>query len=102
MVKHMIIWKLKDELSDKKETAQQIKIALEGLVGKIDGLLSMSILTEGFPCSAGDIMMDSAFESLSALEAYQAHPLHQEIANGLVRPAVSQRLSFDYDTANEG
>ena len=102
MVKHMIIWKLKDELTDKAATALAIKTALEGLVGKIDGLQSMSILTEGFPCSAGDIMMDSTFESLTALEAYQTHPLHQEIANGLVRPAVSQRLSFDYDTANEG
>ena len=93
----MIIWKLKDELCNKAATAQEIKVALEGLVGKIEGLTSMSILTEGFPCSAGDIMMDSAFESLAALEAYQAHPLHVEIANGLVRPSVSQRLSFDYE-----
>ena len=91
MVKHMIIWKMNDGIADK--TA----VALEGLVGKIDGLLSMSILTECYPCSAGDVMMDSSFESLAALEAYQKHPLHVEIANGLVRPAMSQRLSFDYE-----
>ena len=49
-------------------------------------------------CSAGDVMMDSAFVDLAALEAYQSHPLHQEIANGLVRPVMAQRLSFDYET----
>ena len=97
MVKHMIIWKLKDELADKAATANEIKAALEGLVGKIDGLLEMHILTERFPCSAGDVMMDSAFTDYEALEFYQKHPLHQEIANGLVRPAAAQRLSFDYE-----
>lgn len=97
MVKHMIIWKMKDEIADKAATALEIKTALEGLVGKIDGLLSMSILTDCYPCSAGNVMMDSSFESLAALEAYQKHPLHVEIANGLVRPAMCQRLSFDYE-----
>ena len=43
-------------------------------------------------------MMDSTLVSKEALEAYQAHPAHQAVANNLVRPAVSQRLSFDYET----
>ena len=97
MVKHMIIWKLKDELADKAQTATEIKTALEDLVGKIDGLQEMHILIDRFPCSAGDVMMDSSFTDYAALEAYQQHPLHQAIANGLVRPAVAQRLSFDYE-----
>ena len=70
MVKHMIIWKLKDEIADKKARAQEIKIALEGLVGKIEGLLEMHILTEGFACSSGDLMMDSAFTDEAALAAF--------------------------------
>ena len=47
MVKHMIIWTLKEEI-DKEAVKAEIKRDLEGLVGKIDGLLSMKILTEGF------------------------------------------------------
>lgn len=96
MVKHMIIWKLKEEINQEAVKAA-IKEELEGLVGKIDGLLEMHIHTEGYPCSAGDILMDSAFESKEALDAYQAHPDHQAIANNLVRPNVSSRLSFDYE-----
>ena len=97
MVKHMIIWKFKEEISDKPKRASEIKAALEGLVGKIDGLLSMNILTEGLGSSSGDLMMDSTFQSREALAAYQAHPDHKAVATGLVRPSVEARLSFDYE-----
>ena len=97
MVKHMIIWKMKDEVADKAASAAEIKAALEGLVGRIDGLLEMHILTECYPCSAGDVMMDSAFADLAALQAYQKHPLHVAVADGLVRPLMQARLSFDYE-----
>ena len=97
MVKHMIIWHLREGLADPAATARAIKEALEGLVGKIDGLLEMHILTERMECSSGDIMMDSTFASAEALAAYQKHPLHQAVANGTVRPSVDNRLSFDYE-----
>ena len=98
MVKHMIVWKFKDELANKEERAKEIKVALEDLVGKIEGLLEMHILIEGLPSSSGDLMMDSSFESADALAAYQKHPLHVEVADGLVRPSMASRLSFDYET----
>lgn len=97
MVKHMIVWKLKDDIENKEATALNIKSALEGLVGKIDGLTKMEIIIDKLPSSSGDIMMDSEFENNDALVAYQQHPLHVEIANGIVRPSVSARLSLDYE-----
>ncbi len=96
MVKHMIIWKLKSEF-DNAERKAEIKEKLEGLVGKIDGLISMNILTEGFDSSSGSLMMDSTFESNEALKAYQQNPLHKDIAVNLVRPSIENRLSFDYN-----
>ncbi len=97
MVKHMIIWKFKDEVESKEARAAAIKKALEGLVGKIEGLISMHIQTESLPSSSGDLMMDSSFENAEALAAYAKHPLHVEIADGLVRPFMAQRLSLDYE-----
>ena len=97
MVKHMIIWKVKEELDEKKTRVAAVKEALEGLVGQIDGLLEMHILTEGLSSSSGDVMMDSVFADANALAAYQTHPLHVQVANGLVRPIMEQRLSFDYE-----
>jgi len=97
MVKHMIVWKFKDELENKAACAKEIKEALEGLVGKIEGLTEMHILTEGMSSSSGDLMMDSTFASAEALAAYQKHPLHVAIADGLVRPSMASRLSYDYE-----
>lgn len=95
MVKHYIIWKLKESIADKRESALEIKQALEGLNGKIDGLVDMKILVDNLPSSSGDVMMDSTFESREALVNYQKHPLHVSVADGIVRPSVDVRLSFD-------
>ena len=96
MVKHMIVWKLKEGVENPEAKKQEIKEALEGLVGKIDGLLEMKIHINGMDSSTGDLLMDSTFESAEALAFYQTHPEHVAIASGLVRPAVEQRLSFDH------
>lgn len=40
MIKHVILWQLKDELGkeEKQKVAQDIKESLEALVGKVPGL----------------------------------------------------------------
>ena len=67
MVKHVVVWKFQDGDFDKICRAQEIKTALEGLVGKIDGLKGMYIYTDALASSSGDLMMDSTFESVDAL-----------------------------------
>lgn len=96
MVKHMIVWNLKDDI-DKAAIKAEIKQQLEALVGKIDGLVEMNIIIEGLPSSSGDLMMDSTFESADALKAYAVHPLHVAIADGIVRPNTANRASYDYE-----
>ena len=97
MVKHMIIWKIKDECENKELVKENVKRELEALTGKIEGLIEMHIITNGLSSSAGDLMMDSLFESESALLAYREHPLHIAVADGEVRPFVDARLAFDYE-----
>lgn len=97
MIKHVIIWKLKESVENKEETMKSIKSALEGLTGKIEGLEKMLVLTDKLPSSSGDLMMDSLFTDDEVLKNYQKNPLHLEVANGLVRPNVEIRLSFDFE-----
>jgi len=96
MVKHMIVWSLKDDI-DKAAVKAEIKKQLEDLVGKIDGLIEMKIEIDGLPSSKGDLFMDSTFESVEALNAYAVHPLHVAIADGIVRPNTASRASYDYE-----
>ena len=98
MVKHMIIWRLKDEYSDmeKAEHAARIKSELEALDGVIDGLVSIAVYNAPLSSSSGDIMLDSTFESVDALAGYQVHPAHVKAAT-FVRSVVEQRLCMDFE-----
>ena len=70
---------------------------LEALNGKIDGLLSIKVVTDALASSNADMMLDSCFESAEALAGYQVHPLHKAAANGYVRPFVEVRLCLDFE-----
>lgn len=98
MVKHIIVWSLKDEYSDseKTEIKKGIKDGLEGLKGKVPGIIDITVQTEGLDSSSGDLMLDSTFESVEALNGYTVHPAHVEVATTKVRPFVKIRSSFDY------
>ena len=96
MVKHIIIWKLKPEFDTDARKAE-IKAALKGLVGKIEGLISMNILTEGFESSSGSLMMDSTFESEEALKAYQAHPYHCDVVKTHMHAVRSASVAVDFE-----
>lgn len=98
MVKHIIVWTLKDEYSDseKADIKKGIKEGLEGLKDKVPGIIDITVYTEGLESSSGDLMLDSTFESVEALNGYSVHPAHVEVATTKVRPFVKIRSSFDY------
>ena len=97
MVKHIILWKLKDSLSDneKAEARAEAKRRLEALNGKIDGMIDLRVITDRLPSSTADMMLDSTFETAEALAGYQVNPLHVEAAT-YVRSVVDARLCLDF------
>lgn len=99
MVKHVILWKLKEELSaqEKAERAAKIKEMLEGLVGKVPGLVSVKVVTNGLASSNADVMLDSVLESEEALKGYAVHPEHVAVADTYVRPYTQVRMCMDYE-----
>ncbi len=96
MVKHIILWKLRPDVADPNAAKSEAKSRLESLVGKIPGLISLTVQTNGLPTSTADMMLDSAFTDAAALEGYQKHPLHLEAA-GFVRSVVDVRLCLDFE-----
>lgn len=99
MVKHVILWNLKDELSDseKRKVAQGIKDGLEGLMGQIPGMTEIKVNIDGLPSSNADVMLDSTFETEDALKAYSTHPAHVAVADSKVRPYTKSRVCMDYE-----
>jgi len=101
MVRHVILWQLKDELSiEEKETVKAgIKEGLEGLVGKVSGLKEVHVYTQGLASSNADVMLDSVLESEEALKGYAVHPEHVAVADGKVRPYTKSRTCLDFEIA---
>ncbi len=99
MVKHIILWNLRDEFcpEEKEKIKLGIKEGLEGLQDKIEGLLDIKVNVTGLASSTADLMLDSTFESEEALKFYASHPLHQEVADTKVRPFTKQRSCLDYE-----
>ena len=100
MVKHIILWKLRSELSadEKREKALAIKQGLEGLKGQIPGLTDIHVQIDGrLETSTADILLDSTLESFDALKNYAVHPAHLAVANGVVRPNTESRTCLDYE-----
>ena len=99
MVKHIILWTLKEMSEDEKNRVKaDIKAGLEGLAGEIPGLLDIKVVTEGrLETSNADLMLDSSFESFEALKNYAVHPAHVKVADEKVRPFTASRSCLDFE-----
>lgn len=97
MVKHVIIWQLKDELQNKEKVLSDAKINLEGLKGKIEGLVDIKLNIDPLNSSNADTMLDSTFVSEDALKGYQTHPDHVYVADNFIRPFTKARLCLDFE-----
>ena len=78
MVKHIILWQLKDELSAAEKA--EIKANINGL-----------------PSSNADLMLDTTFTDAAALKGYSTHPAHVAVADGKVRPYTKTRVCLDFE-----
>lgn len=96
MVKHIILWKLKDEYNT-DEIKQNMKTGLEALVGVVPGLIEMKIEIEPLPKSNADVLLYSVLESAEALQGYAIHPAHVKAADTLVRPFTASRMCMDFE-----
>ena len=99
MVKHIILWTLKEMSQEEKAVVKAgIKEGLESLAGKIPGLLEIKVIADGrLESSTADLMLDSTFESFDALKAYSKHPEHVKVADEKVRPFTVSRSCLDYE-----
>ncbi len=95
MVKHIILWSLKEEFNT-EEIKKGMKTSLESLEGIIPGLLKMKIETEPLPSSNSDVMLYSEFENEQALKDYAVHPEHVRVADTNVRPFTKTRTVIDF------
>jgi len=101
MVKHVILWQLKDELSDseKAEVKAGIKEGLEALKGKIPGLIDIKVEIDPLSTSNADVMLDCSLDDEESLKGYAVHPEHVAVADNKVRPYTKTRVCMDFEVS---
>ncbi len=95
MVKHIILWTLKEECNA-ATVKEEMKAALEGLVGVVPGLLKLEVEIAPLASSNADVMLYSELTDEEALKGYATHPAHVEVADTKVRPFTATRTCIDF------
>lgn len=95
MVKHIILWTLKDDYSEDEKSAIKTGIK-EGLAGKIPGMTDIKVNINGLPGSSADLMLDATFTDEASLKAYSVNPAHVAVADSKVRPFTKIRSCLDF------
>lgn len=92
---HVVLFKLKDRSA---ENVEKIAHLLRGMEGKIAPLQTIEVGVNVVPSlRAYDIALITRFASLADMEAYQAHPIHQDVLQTL-RQATDTSVAVDFET----
>lgn len=98
MVKHIVLFKLKDEASEaeKLEAMNSFKKAIEALPAKIAVIRKIEVGLNMNPGETWSIALYSEFDSLDDVKFYATHPDH--VAAGKLLAAVKEsRACVDYE-----
>ena len=74
MVRHIVLFRLKDKSRENLEKAAAV---LRGMEGKIEGMVSLEVGIDFLRSERSyDIALNALFADRAALDAYQDHPAH--------------------------
>jgi hypothetical protein len=98
MVKHIVMFKLKDTLSkeEKLVVMNDFKAAIEALPAQIDVIRKVFVGFNINEAEQWDICLESEFDSLEDVKLYAAHPDHVAAA-GILKDAKQDRACVDYE-----
>ncbi len=99
MIKHIVLFKLKDhaECETKAINAVKIKEMLDRLPDFINEIVEFEVgINIAESGRASDIAIVSSFDSLESLEAYRQHPKHLEAVQ-FIAPRKLSTTAVDYE-----
>ena len=98
MVKHIVLFKLKDEVpeTDKLVVMNKFKEAIEALPAKISVIRKIEVGLNMNPGESWHIALYSEFDNLDDVKFYATHPDHVA-AGKIIAEAKESRSSVDYE-----
>lgn len=97
MIKHIVMWTIKESAGKKEEIQKEIKLRLEAMPEKISEIKELEVGIDFKQSAAAyDVVLYSVFESKETLEAYQVHPDHENVKE-YIGSVVDKRAVVDYE-----
>jgi hypothetical protein len=95
MITHVVLFKLKDRSPQSIKKARDV---LLGLKGKVPVLRYLEVGIDFLKSERSyDIALITKFDSMDDLQAYQAHPVHLEVAKYIMAERESA-ISVDFES----
>ena len=99
MIRHVVLWSLKDEALGMGKAALKAELQkrLEALVGRVPSIVTFEAGPNVVPGdTAADLCLVSTFVDLAGLQAYIDHPAHQEVV-AFLKQVVAERRAADFE-----
>lgn len=99
MIKHIVMWRLKEEAENnsKTENAKKIKKELEALKGEIKEVVELEVgINIVEDVQAYDLVLYSVFNTKDDLKKYAMDPRHVKVAN-FIKSVAESRVVVDYE-----
>ena len=97
MIRHLVLWRFaSDDPDERARLVVELRERFGALVPIIDGTERIDIRADlGETDGNWDVLLDADYRDAAALETYQAHPAHAEVA-AYVRSVVTARACIDF------
>lgn len=100
MIRHVVMWKLKDEAegAKKEKNAEKMKLILEGLKINIEEIKNVEVgvnINNDESAEAWDVVLISDFETELDYTMYTRNPHHKKAIN-FINAVIAERRFVDY------
>jgi Stress responsive A/B Barrel Domain len=96
MIRHIVLWKMKESVTKKKEM-HQIKSLLEALKEEVPEIVELEVgIDITHDDASADIVLITLFKNREDLIQYQQHPEHVEVVK-VLRVLTTEKRVVDYE-----
>ncbi len=100
MIKHIVVFKLKDSANGKSKVknAEELKIRLLGLKDSIKEIIEIEvgIKSDKAPDTNYDIFLTTKFNGFYELDIYRVHPEHLKVVE-FIGEISTERVAIDFE-----
>lgn len=94
MIRHIVLFKIKDEYKDE---IPQLVANFNGMKGRIEGMLELEAGQDVLHSDRSyDLALVTVFDSMESFQAYQTHPVHQPVRKRM-HEVRSASVACDYE-----